>query len=259
MLSSTFIDETGHKENRKRFWTWCFRAPAFALFKITNRSADILIDLLGDQFQGILGCDCYSAYRKYARQCGGLLQFCMAHLIREVKYLCEYPDRHVQKYGQGLLEALKELFGILHRREQMFDRQFQGEMAEAEDQIWEAALAPRASPNRFGGRQIHRLIENMVQRFINHGEGYFRFITSPGVEPTNNSAEQAMRFIVIDRLVTQGTRSLRGRAISERLWTVLASCMIQNRSAFEWILQAVTAHFKNQPPSSLLPDSAGNQ
>lgn len=252
------IDETGHKENRKRLWTWCFRAPAFALFKIANRSADILIDLLGTQFQGILGCDCYSAYRKYARQCGVLLQFCMAHLIREVKYLCEHPDRHVRKYGQGLIEALKELFRILHRKEQMSKRQFQYEMDEVQDQIWEAALAPRASPNRFGGRQIPRLIENMVQRFINHGEGYFRFITSPNVDPTNNSAEQAMRFIVIDRLITQGTRSVRGRRVCERLWTVLASCRIQNRSAFQWILLAITAHFNNQQPPSLLPTSAEN-
>ena len=34
---------------------------------------------------------------------------------------------------------------------------------------------------------------------------YFRFITTPGVEPTNDLAEQAIRFVVIDRRITQGT------------------------------------------------------
>lgn len=250
------IDETGHTENGKRLWTWCFRAPAFVVFKIADRSSQILSDLLGSQFKGILGCDCYSAYRKYARKCGVLLQFCMAHLIREVKYLCEYPDKHVRKYGEGLIEALKKLFAILHRKDRMSDNTFQRKLAEAEEQIWEAALAPRAWPNRFGGRHPPRLIENMVMRFIKHGEGYFRFITSPGVEPTNNIAEQAFRFIVIGRLITQGTRSLRGRRASERLWTVLASCSIQNRSAFEWMLQAITAHYKKEPSPSLLSNSA---
>ena len=94
---------------------------------------------------------------------------------------------------------------------------------------------------------------------MKHGEGYFRFITSSGVEPTNNSAEQAFRFVVIGRLITQGTRSLRGRLASERLWTVLATCRIQNRSAFEWMLQAITAHYKKQQPPSLLPETADNQ
>jgi len=253
------IDETGHKENAERLWTWCFRAPAFVVFKIANRSSEILMDLLGTQFKGILGCDCYSAYRKYARTCGVLLQFCMAHLIREVKYFCEHPDKHVQKYGEGLLDSLKGLFHILHRKDQMSEKTFQRKLDEAEEKMWEAALAPRSSPDRFGGRHPPRLVENMVVRFINHGEGYFRFITSPGVEPTNNSAEQALRFVVIDRLITQGTRSLRGRLASERLWTVLATCRIQKRSAFEWMLQAITAHYKKQPAPSLLQKTADNQ
>ena len=53
---------------------------------------------------------------------------------------------------------------------------------------------------------------NLAKRFEEHGESYFRFITTPGVEPTNRSAEQAIRFVVIDRLITQGTRSERETA-----------------------------------------------
>src|SRR5512138_325439 len=28
------VDETGHKRNGERMWTWCFRAPLYTLFKI---------------------------------------------------------------------------------------------------------------------------------------------------------------------------------------------------------------------------------
>ncbi len=52
--------------------------------------------------------------------------------------------------------------------------------------------------------------QNMANRFRRHGEAYFCFITTPGMDPTNNVAEQAIRFIVIDRYVTQGpTPSIR--------------------------------------------------
>ena len=84
-------------------------------------------------------------------------------------------------------------------------------------------------------------------------EAYFEFITTPKIDPTNNIAEQAIRFIVIDRYVTQGTRSEKGRKSCERIWTVIATCALQNRSAFNFILEAVNACFQNQRAPSLLP------
>ena len=33
------VDETGHKENRERFWTWVFKAELYVLFKIDKSEA----------------------------------------------------------------------------------------------------------------------------------------------------------------------------------------------------------------------------
>ena len=60
------VDETGHKQNRLRMWTWCFRAELYTLFKIDpTRSTDVLIKVLGTEFDGVLGCDYFSSYRSY--------------------------------------------------------------------------------------------------------------------------------------------------------------------------------------------------
>ena len=76
------VDETGHTQNGERQWTWCFRAGLYTLFKIDpTRSADVLIEVLGAEFDGVLGCDYFSSYRRYQREFGVLLQFCLAHLI----------------------------------------------------------------------------------------------------------------------------------------------------------------------------------
>ena len=96
----------------------------------------------------------------------------------------------------------------------------------------------------------------MVKRFVDNGKAYFEFITSPGVEPTNNTAEQAIRFIVIDRHVTQGTRSIKGRNANERLWTVIATCSLQGKSAFEFILKSVQAYFNNLLFPSLISNTS---
>jgi len=65
-----------------------------------------------------------------------------------------------------------------------------------------------------------------------------------------------MRFVVIDRHVTQSTRSACGREICERLWTVMATCALHQRSPFQWIGAAITAYFKGQPAPSLIPDTS---
>jgi hypothetical protein len=75
----------------------------------------------------------------------------------------------------------------------------------------------------------------------------------PGIDTTNNVAEQEIRFIVIDLHVTQGTRSARGRTARERLWTIIATCAVQGRSAFAFLHQALHALWYVEPPPSLLP------
>jgi hypothetical protein len=77
--------------------------------------------------------------------------------------------------------------------------------------------------------------QNPAKRFFRHGEAYFLFITTPGIEPTNNLAEQAIRFVVIDRRITQRTRSETGRRWCERIWTTIAACTQQGRSVFEFL------------------------
>jgi transposase len=94
--------------------------------------------------------------------------------------------------------------------------------------------------------------ENLAKRFRKHGDAYFRFMTTPGLEPTNNLAEQAIRFIVIDRHITQGTRSEGGLRWCERVWTVIATCSQQGRSVLDFLSQVVEAHFHKTPSPSLL-------
>jgi transposase len=239
------VDETGHKQNGERQWTWCFRAALYTLFKIDpTRSADVLIGVLGAEFDGVLGCDYFSSYRRYLRECGVVLQFCLAHLIRDVKYLTTLPDERDRAYGERLREALRRLFAVIHRREELPTAAFQGQLE-----------AARAEVMRRGTREVPetRHSRNLAKRFEAHGESYFRFVTTPGVEPTNNLAEQAIRFVVIDRLITQGTRSEAGNRWCERIWTVIATCTQQGRSVFAYLEAAVGAWFEGTEAPPLLP------
>lgn len=237
------VDETGHKDRGRNYWTWCFRAPDYTLFKIDpSRGACVLQEVLGDAFGGVLGADYYSAYRSYMGD-DVRVQFCMAHLIRDVRYLTTLPDPVTKNYGERVLKALRALFQVFHRRERMSPERFQSRMENARQYLLKKALG---APPRGEAK-------NLAQRFKDHAASYFRFITEPGVDPTNNAAEQAIRFVVIDRRITQGTRGTSGQRWSERIWTTMATCAAQGRSAFQFICQAVDAHLSGAAPPSLLP------
>ena len=251
------VDETGHKENGDKFWTWVFKAELYVLFKIDkSRGSKVLIEVLGKEFDGVLGCDYFSAYRKYMKDFNVSIQFCIAHLIRDIRFLTTLTDPETKAYGQKLLDEVKNMFKVIHDRENMTPEALATALEYAKQQIITAALHDVPSKMNKKGKEEKREAKNMANRFRLHGKAYFEFITTPGIDPTNNVAEQAIRFVVIDRLITQGTRSAKGRQSNERLWTVVATCALQGRSAFNFILESVKAYFHDQPAPSLLFDSS---
>jgi transposase len=241
------IDETGHPEKGKKLWTWGFHAPGaegFTWFHIDpSRSCDVLYEFLGETFSGVVGCDYYSVYRKFLAETDAVMQFCWAHLIRDVKFLITLIDPVTVRYGQKLLSKIRSLFRIWHRRGEMPGEKWQRAARRAADAVLQRA---KRAPQRSEA-------QNLRERFCEHGSSYFTFLKVPGIEPTNNAMEQRMRFVAVDRKITQGTRGERGRRWCERMWTVLATCAQQGRSAFQFLYQSLLAYFTKQSPPSLLP------
>lgn len=246
------IDETGHKDNGQRLWTWCFRASLFTVFKISpSRGSDVLIETLGAEFEGVIGCDYFSAYRKFMRLDENVeLQFCIAHLIRDIKFLCTHPDPQNRQYGTVLREHFRKLFRTLARRDEFASEEtFRRSLARIRvDIICDATFqTPDTSP-----------ANNLAERFYQHCESYFRFISDPTIDPTNNVAEQAIRFVAIHRRMAQGTRGAAGQSWFERICTVVVTCQQQGRSVLEFIEDSAHSLFAGEPSPSLLPPAAAD-
>ena len=126
-------------------------------------------------------------------------------------------------------------------------QQFADALEDAGNTLWDQAISwvPQTSE-----------AQNLAKRFWQHGQSDIRFISRPGIEPTNNLAEQAIRFVVIDRHVTQGSRSEAGQRWLERIWTAIATCTQQGRSIFEFLYDSLLAHFNGYRPPTLAPDTS---
>lgn len=239
------VDETGHKDNGDKFWTWRFRGAQHCVFRVANtRSSRILLEVLGEEFKGVLGCDHFSAYLKYHRDCDVRIQFCLAHFIREIKFLTTLPNPDVVAYGERLLSQFRLLFHALNHPELCNPAYLNRALENIRKAIVEQSQLNVPPENE---------AQLIAKRLRNYEPEYFEFIRTPGVEPTNNSAEQAIRFVTIDRHITQGTRGEKGQRWCERIWTILATCSIQGRSAYDYLVQVVQADFNGEPIPLLIP------
>lgn len=243
------IDETGHKDNpvdkptdHKTHWIWVFAAATFTVFKIFgSRSTDALRQVLGKDCTCIIGSDFYSAYQCFMKEANVKIQFCWAHLIRDILFLSQSRDKVTANYGHRLLTLCKLIFHLQHRRKQLGEETFRRRTSRLKDRF----LATGRRSSAAGAR-------DMVDRLKHYGEEYFLFLENPRIEPTNNLAEREVRHCVIDRRITQGTRGTAGQRWCERIWTVLATCARQKRDAFAFVAESVRTFYAGQRQPSLL-------
>lgn len=238
------VDETGHHDDGRLHWTWCFNTSDYSLFKIDeSRGSKVLQEMLGEDFTGIVCADYWGAYRKYARLFNVRVQYCMAHLVREIRFLAGHNIKKLSDWANELLEWLKKLFDTLHRRDKLTATGFIRSM----ERIKVGFLSRMRRP------PDHKLAKKLARRFKGKAaEDYFRFLTEPNVEPTNNGTERQIRPVVIDRRITQGTRGDAGMRWCERIWTVLTTCKKQELNVFDFIHKAVVAHWSNKKYPSLI-------
>lgn len=237
-------DESPTKQAADKAWLWTFVARTFTVFSLrTSRAATVLTELFGAAYAGVMHCDRAKMYWQLGR-----LQWCWAHLKRDIQALIDDPDPQVKRLGHDLMRPTKELFRQWSRCRDgtITYRGMQRLLAPVRQQVNDLLLRGMFSGNS-------RLI-GMCQELYDHRDWLWTFLEVEGVEPTNNAAERSLRHAVIWRKLSFGTQSAAGSRFVETLLTVVTTCRQQDRNAFTYLTSAVEAHFHGQPTPSLLPE-----
>lgn len=246
-------DETSIKNEGKKHWIWCITAPSFTLFHIAaTRSREVLEELIGDAFQGHFNCDYFSANCSFAWNFDVKAQYCWAHLIRDIRFLLKHPDKKTKAWGEDLLDQSRRLFTAWHRRDEMTQAGFHQSMSTHRRRFLELVRNPPDSKEAANLAARFAVVDVTDGSRYDMSQDYFRFMFEPNVEPTNNHSEQQVRHCVIDRRITQGTRSDVGERYHERMWSAIATCNKQGRSFFAYLQASIAAQLAAQPAPSLL-------
>jgi transposase len=234
------IDESPTKEGPARGWVWTFVADTFTVFACrTSRGADVLEGLLGTNYAGVIHCDRAKMYWRF-----GKLQWCWAHLKRDIQALIDAPCHTRKRLGHGLMRQTTALFDLWKRvRDGTLSRRtFRQRMQPIRAKVQWLLL----------GGYFNALTRGFCKELWEHREHLWTFVEVEGVEPTNNAAERALRHAVIWRKLSFGTQSAAGSRFVERMLTVIETCRRAARNAFVWLTEAVRACFRRGTAPPLL-------
>lgn len=99
-------------------------------------------------------------------------------------------------------------------------------------------------------------VEGTCKELLALEPAMWAFVRVPGVEPTNNMSERAIRPAVPRRKISFGTHSEDGSRFVERMLTVAATLKQQGRGVFEYVAESCERELWGHRPPSLLPSGA---
>ena len=239
-------DETGWRQRSRRAWLWVAVTSSVTVFMIhAGRGAAAAEKLLG-KFAGYLGTDRWCVYARHAMK---KRQLCWAHLLRAFEGFAEYRGKPGVIGDALVLLTREQLFSHWHRvRDGTLTRAaFQREIKSTRAAIEELLERGRVC----GAPKVQATCRDLLR----HREALWTFVRVPGVEPTNNAAERALRPAVIHRKTSFGTHSEDGSRFVERMLTVTATLRQQERDLVAYVVEQCERALLDRRPRSILPSA----
>ena len=210
---------------------WLFPST-IAVYHIGSRKKEELLHLITDAFIGWLVTDGYGAYSSHSKR-----QHCLAHLIRKAIALTEVVDQEARDLGQWLLEELRELIQTLDS----------GDGDNKHDPV--PGRLYRVC--RLASAAEHPKLKALAQEILRDWDAVVAFVNHPGLPPTNNEAERALRHAVIARRISYGTRTTFGSLAYCSLLSVIETCRLRKVDPWTYIASVIALGRKGVLPPSI--------
>ena len=216
-LKTCHYDDTGQRVNGMNRWLWVFISnEAMLYYSSKSRSKKVVVEILGEEYNGVTVQDFYPSYD----QAPGLKQKCWSHLIRDARDMAEKkkPPPEAKEFHEGLQQIFKDAKESLKQLG-----------TEDERNSTYAAFVDRLKGFATKGWQHYDVIR-LAKRTLKYSDELFTFILMPGVEPTNNRAERALRPCVVQNKIWGCHRTEYGAKNRDILMSVIGTMKQQGKS-----------------------------
>lgn len=233
-------DETSYRLDGVNYWLWIATSDEVCvMFLAPTRSSKEVKSLLGEDFEGILSSDCWSAY---SPQNAKAKQKCLAHIGRDLAALTTSnfaANRLFAERVTPILDSARQAHQDYHAGKVTLN-QLQNHRLIVEVELSDVLDNP---PKKDWPADA----QTLANRLTRYWSDWFTFLTYPEVKPDNNDAERGLRPVVIHRKVSGGARSHWGGQLVAMMFSFLETMRLQGKNAVEELFQLLVTMGRSPP------------
>jgi|TARA_B100001971_G_C18246088_1_gene574331 transposase len=240
--------KTGH-----RWWLWVvITADTCAYLLDPSRSSEVPKNHLGENPEGIINADRYSAYKAMENLFDNLrIAFCWAHVRRD---FIRARDGYKKLYpwGETWVKRIDALFAQNAKRLEGLSKPelFAIEDKALRDQVDSLKAILDAELNL---DDLHLQQKKTLASLRNHWDGLTIFVDCPEIAMDNNEAERRLRNPVVGRKNYYGSGSIWSGALSAMLFTIFQTLLMNQINPQKYLLAYFAACAQNggNPPENI--------
>ena len=236
------LDETSWRLDGLGAWLWYAGNADIDFFHIDrSRATEVIAAILGDDFVGDIVSDGYAVYDAILARGR---QTCLAHIIRTAKEIAA-EIRLIDKpaiYQRDIDFALA-IAGFFSEVCDLDRKRGSGKLTRKQARTLVPTLRRRLK-TLCVLTLAHDKTLNLRDRLLSpqrDAKKLFTFLTRPGMPPTNNHAERALRGPVLARKISFGSRSGAGAHAFAVLASLLGTARRQNQPLIPFLYTLFTA------------------
>lgn len=237
-----FTDDTGWKVHGEAAQLMVFDTDRATVYQVRpkHRNEEVR-ELVPADFAGTLVTD-----RGFAYEAGELKavhqQKCLAHILRNLKGVVGERSGPEVQFPLRLMKLIREAIALGKRRGRYSEARYTALLDNLERRL-KHQLRRRTLQNS----DSQRLLDGIGAQ---HAKGrLLRFLKTPGVEPTNNRSERALRPAVIQRKVSQCSKTRRGADAFSAFSSVIRTIIKRGETS---VPEGLTRLFAS-PPGEIPP------
>lgn len=227
-------DETSWRIGGEKAWLWVFTNQEVTVYVIdSTRAHEVAERVLGEEFDGVLGCDCFPAYDPLVyRQ-----QKCLGHLLKRCGKIALMESEEAVVFSQQVAHLLRRAIKLRERKNKMSPHGYRVARGKLEAALDRLLVQEVTDPE----------IVKLVKLLTKQRPHLLTFLYIDEVDATNNIAERRIRPAVIVRKISAGNRSDRGSDTH----AILASIIQTSRQQEQDFLDVATQLLRNPQPRAL--------
>jgi hypothetical protein len=230
LLESPFlhVDETNFSIKGVNWYVWVFTNGDYVLFKLTETRETTIVHQILEKYEGVLISDFYTGYDSIPCK----HQKCWVHLIRNLnKDLRENPFDI--EYEAFILEIRNLIIPIMETvQKNGLKKAYLHKFSQPIDDFYRNLIDNKHYKSE--------LVSKYQQHFKKYRDSLFAFIRQDGIPWHNNTAENAIRHIAIQRDISKASFHEEPTRNYLVLLGIRQTCRYQNKSFFKFLFSKET-------------------